>query len=216
MERSKLFPIIIVGTFLIDILFAYLMHRSYLNSGALSSDDGYARYITYTMFGMFFLSNTFYVLILLYFREHKLLTIYAAMMIIVSFCFAGYNTLTNYFTFDTIIIRLYAGISYFFGLANIIIATAIILQETHTKRVAVALLYFAVVTFIFGTLVSDFVRGYLVGFFGPTPANTTLVFKIYDIFLVVLRSSVIVFQAFAIRSLISVQKGFTRVIRQLY
>lgn len=216
MDRKKLFPILIVVPFIVDLIFGQVMYRVYLNSGELSSESGYGLYVALTMFSTFLLSNTFYVLILLFFRKHKLLTNLSALMIIVSFCFAGYVTLSNYFAFQTIIIKLYAGVSYFFSFAAIILATSIILQEIHSKIVSVSLLYFGIVTFVFGTLVSDYVKGYLIGFFGPTSDTIGTVNIVYDIFLIVLRTSVIVLQVFAIRSLLDVQSGHKRVVRQLY
>ena len=216
MDRKKLFPILIITPFIVDLIFGQLMYHLYLNSGEPLTDSEYGLYVILTMFSTFLLTNTFYVLILIFFRDNKSLTNFAALLIIVNFCFAGYVSLGNYFAFETIIIKLYAGVSYFFSFVAIITATSIILQEIHSKIVSVSLLYFSIVTFIFGTLVSDYVRGYLVGFFGATPDTVTTVFLIYDIFLIVLRLSVIILQVLAIRTLIDVQAGHKRVVRQLY
>lgn len=216
MDKKKLLPIIIIGLLIIELVFSQVMYRVYVNSGMISSSEGYNTYVILTMFAQFFLTNSFYIMILLFFREHKLLTNYSALMLIISFSFSAYVSLSNYYGFETLIIRLYAGTSYFLAFGNMILAVAIVLKEIHTKRVSVSLLYFSVVTFVFGTLVTDYVRGTLVNFFGSNAENTSTIFMVYDIFLIILQISVAVLQVFAIRSLIDVKEGNTKVVRQLY
>ena len=213
MDKKYIFPIIIILAFIIDLIVGRALYNAYHASGLIATDAGFGSFTTTSMFFSFFLSIPFYVIVLIFFREEKLLNIFSALSIIVAFCFAGYVSLSNYYIFDTIIIRLYASVSYFLGFFNIIIATSIILKELHTKTVTISLLYFSISQFVFGTLVVDHVRGYLVGLFGPGEENIANVFLVYDIFLILIRVSVIVLQVFAILSLLQVQSGKKKVFR---
>ena len=215
MEKKYLFPLIIFLAFVIDIITGRVLYNVYLNSGVMSSDAGFASYTITTMALSLVFSVPFYVLILWKFPEHKLLSYYAAMSLIVAFCFAGYVSLANYFDWNTIIIKLYAGISYIIGFINIILATTIILKELHTKVVSISILYLAITQFVFGTLVVDYIRGYLVGFFGPYEENLAIVFVVYDSFLIFIQLTVVIVQILAIRSLLLVQEGHVRVYRRM-
>lgn len=215
MEKKYLFPLIILIAFIVDIITGRILYNVYLNSDFISSDAGFASYTVTTMSISLIFSSVFYVLVLLFFKEHKLLTIYAALSLLVAFCFAGYVSLSNYFEFNTIIVKVYAGVSYIIGFINIILTTAIILKELHTKMVSVGILYLAVTQFVFGTLVVDYIRGYLAGFFGPYEEDLIIVFAAYDVFLVVIQVTVLIVQVLIIRSLLLVQEGHVRVYRRL-
>lgn len=215
MNKKLLFPLIILVTFMIDIISGRVLYNVYLNSGFISSSAGFASYTVNTMTITLIFSSTFYVLILLFFREHRLLSYYAALSLLVAFCFAGYVVLVNYFDFDTIIVRLYAGVSYVTGFINIILAVSIILKELHTKLVSTSILYLGVTQFVFGTLVVDYVRGYLTGFFGPFEEQIQRVNNFYDGFLFFIQLTIVVVQILAIRSLLDVKEGHVRVYRTM-
>lgn len=215
MDKKLLFPLIIILAFIIDLITGRVLYNAYLDSGVINSDAGFASYtITTTAFSLVF-SSVFYFMILFFFKEHKLLNNYAALSLLVAFCFAGYIGLSNYYIFDTIIIKLYAGISYMIGFVNIILAVSIILKELHTKTVSMSILYLAVTQFVFGTLVVDYIRGYLTGFFGPAEESLVVVYQVYDGFLIFIQLTVVIVQILAIRSLIKVQQGHIRVYRQM-
>jgi hypothetical protein len=215
MKKEHLFPLIIFLAFIIDLVTGRLLYNAYINQGLITTDAGYSSYVTTSMFLTFVFSTAYYVIILLFFREQRLLSIYSALAIVVGFAFAGYVSLTNYFELNTIIVRVYGSVSYFIAFANIILATSIVLKEIHTKLVALSLIYFSIIQFVFGTLVTDYVRGYLVGVFGPYESNIQTLYIVYDIIVILLRLSVVILQVLSIRSLLRVQQGHIRVLRRM-
>lgn len=215
MDRKKSFAIIIAVVFLLDLLIGRLLYNAYVNADLINTDVGFASYTANAAFVSFVLSSAFYVLILFYIREDTMLLTYSALSLLVGFCFAGFLSLSNYYAWETIIVRLYAGISYVLAFVNIILATSIVLKEIHPKFVSISLIYMAVFQFVFGTLVADYIRGYLVGFFGPSQDSINAVFRVYDITLIILQISVVVIQIIAIRQLIDVQEGRRKVFRTI-
>lgn len=206
MNRKILFPIIIISSFLIGFLFTGLLGEIYKSTGVLETFDGLVKYTAIKTFTMFLSSTVFYMLILIYFKEFMFLRIFSAISIIIAFSFAGYAVLSLYYEFSTLIIRYYAGTTYFLGLVNLVIAVSIILKELHHKVVSLTILYSANITFLFGTLVIDYIRGYIGSFFGLGSNQQYTIYIVFDTSVFLLQLSVVLLQAYSIIKLVYYQE----------
>ena len=90
MDKKIILPGILILALIIDLIIGRTLYNAYLNSGAISSQEGFAIYTNTSMTFSFILSSGFYLMILLFFKEHKLLSIYAALSLLVAFCFSRF------------------------------------------------------------------------------------------------------------------------------
>ncbi len=202
MNKRLLYPIIIISTFIIGILLNGLLTGIYNFKYPSGNELEFIKLEVTRNFVMFLSTCVFYVIIILRFENYKLLRLFSGSSLLITFSFAAYVSLNRYYHFDTKIVEIYSYTTYFLGLFNIYLATSIILKELHHKRVAITIMYSSLITFFFGTLVVEQIRGYISGFFGIEYNTIDTVFIVYNIILFLLRFSVVIAQAFAIVKLL--------------
>lgn len=217
MNKKLLYPILIISLFIIGLLLNGLLEEMYHVNYPHGDEYEFIKLDITTTFIMFLSSTVFYFIILFFFKEYKLIRLFSGTSILIAFCFAGYISLSNVYPYDTVIIRLYSFSTYFLALFNFYIAVSIILKEIHHRRVSLTLIYTSVVTFFFGTLVIDSIRGYLAGIWGIEYNTYDAVFVIFNIVVITLRASVVVLQAFAIVTLLEYKEhGKVTYVRKKY
>lgn len=202
MNKKLLYPILIIATFFIGLLLNGLLTEIY-NTNFPRGDEYELIKINITTNLITFLSSSmFYVIILISFREYKMIRLFSGTSLLISFCFSGYISLSNIYYYDSVIVRLYSFSTYFLALFNIYVASAITLKELHHKRVSITLIYTSVVTLFFGTLIIDNIRGYIAGVFGIEYNTYHTVFIIFTVVVIAFRASIVIAQAFAIVKLL--------------
>lgn len=202
MNKKLLYPILIIAVFFIGMLLNGLLEELYHMNYPHGNESELIRLNITTNLIMFLSTTVFYVIIVLFFKEYKLIRLFSGTSLLIAFCFSGYISLSNYYYYDTVIVRLYSFSTYFLAIFNIYIASAIILKELHHKRVSLTLMYTSVVTFFVGTLVVDEIRGYIAGVYGIEFNSYHAAFIIFNWIVFLLRASVVILQAFAIVKLL--------------
>jgi hypothetical protein len=213
MKQGKLLSGLIIGTFVLYVLISQILFRVYGFSLLLSENEDYIVYTRIATYSAFFLTNTFYIIVLKVFPEHKSLSTYALLMIIVSFSFNVLYLLEHQFVAEAIIVRVYIGVSFFLGFASLILATYIVLEESHNKIVTVSLVYFSIITLIFGTPVTTYFRSFLLAVFGNDAV--VVINNVYDISILLLQGSVVALQVLSILSLLSIRNGLNTLVRKI-
>lgn len=147
----------------------------------------------------FTLSTAFYVIVFIYFRKYKLLVIFSISVLVTSFSFSLYLGL-RWLDVPDFLVRLFATLSFFGGMANILIAFIIILSEKFDKWVCNSLLLFGLVIYIDGSYYTGFLKGILVGIFGPF-RGATLILEVYEFFFMAVYLLIAILQGLIIRGI---------------
>ena len=203
MNKRVVLPAIIITAFILNVGLQSLYTEAFSNDNfflQIHTAEGLLLVSTITTL---LLSIPFYVIVLICFFSYKDLRIFVSIAIVVSIAFAVYTILMDNADSWTIILRIFAGISYFGSLLNFFVAFGIVLQDYYDKLVTRSLMMFAFVNYVFASFYTQYAKGFIARVAGDfPPGNLERTFEGYDNVYFVIKLIMVVLSVLVILNLI--------------
>ena len=149
----------------------------------------------------FFLFVPFYVLLLVFYRKTKYITIFAIFSIISLFGYYMNLSLVNYQGLVSPMMRFFGSLSFFGGTFAFLVGFVVVLQNRTYKFVEISLLSLTVINYIFFSYFNFYFLGILNTLFGPYEENLIAMYNVYFVIVIIIEISIMVVQAININFL---------------
>ena len=126
-----------------------------------------------------FMTVPFYVLVIIFYRKTKLITIFSVLTILSQF---GYYMVLNYLSTHQGLdptLRLYASFSFFSGIVAFFIAFAVVLQHKTYKFTEITFFSFSIINYIFFSYFTFYFQDMLITIFGPFETHIEKMTNVY-------------------------------------
>ena len=200
--KKIVFASIIMSAYILSIIFSMIAKQMYLNADPNSVFDVYQTYISLDYSIAFVLSTPFYIILIIFFRQYKDLTIFSSLALATSLSFVLYNILSFSVESGAIILTIFKLILILSAVTNVLISFKVILQEKYEVYINRSFFLFVVINYGFFSFYTPFVKWFIELFVGPYPHFLRNTFMFYDVSYLLLQLVMAITQVIIIWSFI--------------
>ena len=125
------------------------------------------------------LTIPFYLIIIIFYRKTKLITIFCVLTILSQFGHYMLLFYSPFFEFSSPLMRVFGSFSFFFGIIGFFVAFALVLQHKTYKFTEISFLSFAIINYVFFSYFNFYFQNLLVRIFGPYEVHIVKMFYVY-------------------------------------
>lgn len=200
--KKIIFAAIIISAYILSIIISMIAEQMYLNADPNSVFDVYQTYITLDYLIAFLLSTPFYIILIVFFRQYRDLTIFSSLALAASLSFVLYNVFIFSVEPESAILTIFNLILILSAVTNVFIAFKIILQEKYEVYINNSFLIFAAINYGFFSFYTPFLKWFIELFVGPYPHFLRNTFMFYDLLYLFLQLIMVITQVLIIWSFI--------------